>query len=710
MNHNHQHAKMTVKDSSRDVYTCPMHPEVIRDNSGMCPECGMQLVPTKKKRTDGHDGHDKHVGHSTKMFFRKFLISLILTIPVVLYADVVNTIFKWSPPAFPGSDYLPLILGSIVFFYGGWIFIAGAWREIKGRLPGMMTLIAIAISAAYLWSVYAVFAGAEALFWELTTLITIMLLGHWLEMRAVSGAQGALKELSKLLPDTAEVIRNGVATSIPLSELRENDVVLVKPGTKIPADGSIIDGDSDVNESMVTGESKPVSKKLGDAVIAGTINGDGALKIEVSQIGEKTFLAGVMRLVAEAQASKSRLQILSDRAALYLTVVAVSGGTITLVAWLLAGADVDFAVARLVAVLVIACPHALGLAVPLVASISTTKAAQNGFLVKRRLALESARTVDTVLFDKTGTLTKGEFGVVEVWNTGGHTKDEVIELAASLDALSEHPIARAVVTKAKEMGLSLMDPKKFEAIKGKGVKAMIGELEIMVGGPALLEGLGLTVPKEIYNQVQEAGKKGQTVVFTVKDNKLLGAIALADIIREESREAVLSLKERGVKTVMITGDSEDVAEWVASELGIDEYFARVLPHQKSEKVKALQDRGLKVAMVGDGINDAPALTQADLGIAIGAGTNVAIESAGIILVRNDPRDIVKIIRLSQMTYAKMIQNLFWATGYNVVALPLAAGALYSYGILLEPALAAVLMSLSTIIVAINAVLLRGKKL
>lgn len=696
---------------SKEFYTCPMHPEILQDRPGMCPECGMQLVPTKKKKSaTAHEGHDKHVGHSTSMFFRKFWISLILTIPVVLYADIVETIFKWSPPAFPGSDYLPLILGSIVFFYGGWVFLAGAWREIKGRLPGMMTLIAIAISAAYLWSVYAVFVGAEALFWELTTLITIMLLGHWLEMRAVSGAQGALKELSKLLPDTAEVIRNGVTTTIPLSELRESDVVLVKPGTKIPADGSIIDGDSDVNESMVTGESKPVSKKEGDAVIAGTINGDGALKIKVSNIGEKTFLAGVMRLVAEAQASKSRLQILSDRAALYLTIVAVGGGIITLVAWLLAGADVGFAVARLVAVLVIACPHALGLAVPLVASISTTKAAQNGFLVKQRLALEAARTIDTVLFDKTGTLTKGEFGVVEVWNTSGHTKDEVVELAASLDALSEHPIARAVVAKAKEQKLSLKDPKKFEAIKGKGVKAMIGEQEIMVGGPALLEGLGLTVPNEISNQVQDAGKKGQTVVFTVKDKKLLGAIALADIIREESREAIKSLKERGVKTAMITGDSEDVAKWVASELGIDEYFARVLPSEKSEKVKALQERGLKVAMVGDGINDAPALTQADLGIAIGAGTNVAIESAGIILVRNDPRDIVKIVRLSQMTYTKMIQNLFWATGYNVVALPLAAGALAFKGIILDPAVAAVFMSASTVIVAINAVLLRRREL
>ena len=574
----------------------------------------------------------------------------------------------------------------------------------------MMTLIGIAVSAAYIWSVYAVFAGEEALFWELTTLITIMLLGHWLEMRAVSGAQGALKELSKLLPDTANVIRNGNTETIALSDLRENDIVIVKPGSKIPADGKIIEGGSHINESMVTGESKPVSKTEGDTVIAGTINGDGVLKIAVSNIGEKTFLAGVMRLVTEAQASKSRLQMFSDRAALYLTIVAVAGGIITLAAWLVAGAEVSFAVSRLVAVLVIACPHALGLAVPLVASISTTKAAQNGFLIKQRLALETARAIDVVLFDKTGTLTKGEFGVIEIWNTNGHNQNEILEIAASLDAMSEHPIARAVVSKAKEFGIALKEPKKFEALKGRGVKAIIDEKEVMVGGPALLESVGIKVPGELLGQISDAGKKGQTVIFTVKEKTLLGAMSLADIIREESREAVNALKAIGVRISMITGDSEDVAKWVASELGIDEFFARVLPRQKSEKVKALQARSLKVAMVGDGINDAPALTQADLGIAIGAGTNVAIESAGIILVRNDPRDIVKIIRLSQMTYRKMIQNLWWAAGYNIIALPLAAGALAFKGILLEPAVAAVLMSASTVIVAVNAMLLRKRVL
>lgn len=700
------------------VYSCPMHPEIRRDRPGMCPECGMNLIPAHATHamhsadhsasTRAHSG--KHEGHSTLMFFRKFLVSLALTIPVVLYADVIEMIFRWSPPRFPGSEYLPLTLGSVVFFYGGWVFLVGAWREISGRLPGMMTLIGIAVSAAYLWSVYAVFAGAEALFWELTTLITIMLLGHWLEMRAVSGAQGALKELSKLLPDTAEVIRSGKSEVIALSELREGDVVLVKPGAKIPADGTIMDGDSEVNESMVTGESKPVSKRPKDQVIAGTINGDGALQITVTHIGEQTFLAGVMRLVREAQASKSRLQLLSDKAALYLTVIAVSGGIVTLVAWLVAGADVDFAVARLVAVLVVACPHALGLAVPLVASISTTKAAQNGFLVKQRLALEAARTIDAVLFDKTGTLTKGEFGVVAVWSTKTSTENEVLTLAASLDAFSEHPIAKAVVATAKAKQLSLVEPKKFEAIKGKGVKAFLGEKVVMVGGPALLESANVSIPSDLLAHAEDGGKKGQTVVFVLRDGELLGAIALADIIREESRDAVRSLKAMGVRTTMITGDSEDVAKWVLNELGIDEYFARVLPSDKSQKVRELQGRGLRVAMVGDGINDAPALTQADLGIAIGAGTNVAIESAGIILVRNDPRDIVKIISLSKMTYAKMIQNLFWATGYNVVALPLAAGALAFKGILLEPAIAAMLMSVSTVIVAFNAVLLKKKAL
>ncbi len=697
----------------------------------------MKLIEVKSHKSkvispSGHDGTNKHEGHDINIFKKRFWVSLVLTLLVLELSPGFRGLFGLARSELFSGDVwvqnaVALVVSSFIFFYGGLIFLTSAVRELRGRLPGMMTLIGIAISAAYLWSLYAVFADEETLFWELTTLITIMLLGHWLEMRAVSGAQGALKELSKLLPDTAERIRNyesGIRNNeeletevVPLSDLKADDVILVRPGGKVPADGVVVNGESDVNESMITGESKPVAKKIDTAVIAGTINGDGALKIRVMNIGEKTFLAGVMRLVAEAQASKSRLQILSDRAALYLTFVAVFGGLITLIAWLAAGAEIGFAVARLVAVLVIACPHALGLAVPLVASISTTKAAQNGFLVKQRLALEAARTIDTVLFDKTGTLTKGEFGVVSVWGMPSHNEDDVLTLAASLDALSEHPIAKAVVTRAKAERLTLKESKKFEAIKGKGVKAMIvekgnekGEMEVMVGGSALLEGIGKDVPREFQKQAMQAGKNGQTIIYVVSGGQVVGGLALADIIRPESREAIVALKKLGVRTAVITGDSEDVAKWVSAELGIDEYFARVLPAEKSERVKGLQERGLKVAFVGDGINDAPALTQADLGIAIGAGTNVAIESAGIILVRNDPRDIVKIIRLSRLTYVKMIQNIFWATGYNVVALPLAAGALAWRGILLEPAVAAVFMSVSTVVVAVNAMLLRRQKL
>ncbi len=689
-----------------------MHPEIMQERSGMCPECGMNLVPAggTSGHAHRHEEQDKHAGHSTAMFLRKFWVSTVLSIPVILYSSILQTLFGFTVPAFPGSAYVPLLLGSAVYFYGGWVFIASAWREIKARVPGMMTLIAIAITTAYLWSVYAVFFGKEPLLWELTTLIVIMLLGHWIEMRAVSGAQGALRELSKLLPDTAEVIENGVTRVVPLSNLKEGDTVLVKPGGKVPADGSIIEGESDVDESMVTGESKPVDKHSGSPVIAGTINGDGALKIKVANIGEKTFLAGVMRLVAEAQASKSKLQILSDKAAFLLTVVAVGGGVVTFGTWLILGADVAFAVARVVAVLVIACPHALGLAVPLVASISTTKAAKNGFLVKQRLALEAARSIDTVLFDKTGTLTKGAFGVMGVWNANGFSENDILALAASLDALSAHPIAKAVVAEAKVRNVHYAEANAHMALKGRGAKAVVDGKETLVGGPALLEETKLAIPAEFSRHVREAGAKGETIVFVAQGGAVLGAIALADVVREESKEAVRELKAMGIRSVMITGDSEDVAKAVAAEIGLDEYFARVLPDQKSAKVKELQTKGCKVAMVGDGINDAPALTQADLGIAIGAGTNVAIESAGIILVRDDPRDIAKIVRLSKMTYSKMIQNLWWAAGYNIFAIPLAAGVLAPWGIFLQPAFAAVLMSASTVIVSINAALLGRRTL
>jgi len=707
---------METKD--QQIYTCPMHPEIKKDAPGMCPECGMNLVPLGEKAMHHHmhhdkhekpKEHDKHKGHSTNIFKAKFWTSLVLSLPIVFYADVVQKLLGYEAPKFAGSDLVQFILASIIFFYGGWVFISSGWREIKAKVPGMMTLISLAISVAYIYSVYAVLSGSgHPLFWELATLITIMLLGHWLEMRAVTGAQSALKELSKLLPDEAEVIRGDKTETIPLSELKKGDHILVKPGGRVPADGIIFEGSSDIDESIATGESKPIQKKKGDSVIAGTINGDGSLKIEVSKIGDETFLAGVMRLVSEAQSSKSKIQVLSDKAAYYLTIVAVVTGGITLVSWL-AASSVEFAINRMVAVLVIACPHALGLAIPLVASISTTKAARNGFLVKQRLALEAARSIGTVLFDKTGTLTKGEFGVNKIISEKG-SEEEVLKYAFSVNSHSEHPLAKAMVKEAKKRGIAALDIKNFQRIAGKGVKAEISGEEILVGSETLLEDSGIKAQDDLKQKINLLEKEGKTINFVIKGKVLLGAIALSDIIREESKEAIKILKSAGIKTAMITGDTQDVAKWVSEELGIDEYFAKVLPDKKSEKVKLLQEKGEKVAMVGDGVNDAPALAQADLGIAIGAGTNVAIESAGIILVKNDPKDIVKIIKLSKLTYQKMIQNLWWAAGYNIIAIPLAAGVLAAWGIFLEPAFAAILMSLSTVIVAFNAVLLRNKEL
>jgi len=697
-------------------YTCPMHPEIHQDKPGICPECGMNLLKHEARSTKYNSGHDKHAGHSTEMFLKKFWVSLVLTIPVLIYSDLPKVLFNWQAPTFGIWNLefgISLILGSVVFFYGGWVFIIGAYRELKAKLPGMMTLIGLAISVAYLYSVYAVFsANGHDLFWELTTLITIMLLGHWLEMRAVSGAQGALKELSKLLPDSAEIIRDGETKSVSLSEIKEGDLIFVRPGTRIPADGIVTEGQSETNESMITGESAPVTKKPANEVIAGTINGDGSLKIKVTKIGEHTFLAGVMRLVQEAQSSKSRLQILSDRAAFYLTIIAVTAGALTFILWLLANAGISFALERLVAVLVITCPHALGLAIPLVASISTTLAAQHGFLVRQRLALETARKIDVVLFDKTGTLTKGEYGVEKIISNIKYKiqDNRILELAASVDSHSEHFIAKAIVKEAKTRGLNLSEVEDFQRIAGKGTRGKVKDSLVLVGGEAILTESKSDIPQELKSEINVLARQGKTIIFVIVDDKLIGAIALADLIREESKQAIQELKQMGLKVAMITGDSEEVADWVAKELNIDEYFARVLPSEKAEKVKLLQSKDLKIAMVGDGINDAPALTQSDLGIAVGAGTNVAIESAGIILVRNDPRDIAKIIKLSRLTYSKMLQNLFWATGYNVIALPLAAGVLYSYGILLQPALAAILMSLSTVIVAINAVFLKRKRL
>ncbi len=675
-------AAVPVATGANIAYTCPMHPEIMQERPGMCPECGMNLVPTKASpKKHGDEMPDKHAGHKTSSFLTKFWISLAVTVPIFFYSDMARMVFGIHGSEFPGWQYVLLALGSFVYFYCGWIFLASAYRELKARMPGMMTLIAIAITAAYAYSLFSILTGGmQELLFELSSLITIMLLGHWIEMRSVQGAQGALKELSKLLPDEAEVLRGGVTYITPLNKLQAGDIVLIKPGARVPADGKIIEGSSEVNESIITGESKPVEKSIGDTVIAGAINGDGSLKVEITHIGEETFLAGVMRLVADAQASKSRLQMLSDRAAFYLTLIAIIGGGITFVAWLVVGGGVITATERLVAVLVITCPHALGLAIPLVASISTTMAARNGLLIRQRIALEAARTIDTVLFDKTGTLTEAKFKVIAA------SSDEALALAAAVNANSEHPIAKAMVEEAQKRSLPIQEASNFKRVAGRGAEGVVGDKQIFVG------------------------TRGGDDIVVERDGEIIGTIEVADTIRPESKEAITRLKEKGIRVAMITGDSEATAARVARELGLDEYFARVLPEDKVKKVKQLQGLGRKVAMVGDGINDAPALAQADLGIAIGAGTNVAIESAGIILVRSDPRDIPKIFNLSRLTYNKMIQNLFWATGYNIVAIPLAAGVLAPQGIILQPWLAAVLMSVSTVVVAFNAVLLRRQKI
>jgi len=655
-----------------------------------------------------HQEHDKHAGHSVAMFRDKFWLSLLLTIPVLLYSEMIQHWLGFTPPDFPGSQYVPFVFSTIIFFYGGLVFIRGAWSELKAMLPGMMTLISLAIITSYVYSVATQFwISGEGFFWELATLITIMLLGHWLEMSSIHKASNALDAIKELLPDKADKLVNGKPKSVPISELVRGDLLLVRPGGSIPVDGEIVEGASSVNEAAITGESNPVSKEPGDAVVAGTINQDGALTIKVVHLGEDTALAGIMRLVAEAQSSKSKVQLLADKAAFILTIVAILTAVVTFGMWV-SLKDVSFALERAVTVLIIACPHALGLAIPLVVAISTTLSARNGLLVRKRLALEAARILDVVLFDKTGTLTQGEHGVTNIWAAEDYTEEDILHLTASLEQNSEHIVGKGIVTHAEQNHVHLDKVDKFSAIPGMGVKGTLhGKDEFVAASYRYITENKLSVPKEIEAHGKQAAKEGKTEVYLIKGNKhVIGAIALADIVRPEAKETIRSLKELGIKTAMITGDSKDVAQYVAKQLGIEHVFAEVHPEDKASKVKELQAKGQQVAMVGDGINDAPALTQANIGIAIGAGTDVAIKSADIILVRSDPRDVVKVIKLSGATYSKMIQNLLWATGYNVLAIPLAAGVLYGYGVTLSPAVGAVLMSASTIIVAANAQLLR----
>lgn len=654
-----------------------------------------------------HEGHDQHAGHSVEMFRDKFRWSIALTVPTLVWSPMVQQWLGFRAPAFPGSGYVPAIFGTILFFYGGMVFLRGAVREIKDRLPGMMTLISLAITVAFSFSL-AVTLGVPGmdLWWELSTLITIMILGHWIEMRSISQAQGALKELAKLVPDIAVRMVGEKTEEVPVADLREGDVILIRPGSSIPADGVVLEGSSAVNEAMITGESRPVDKKLDDKVIAGTVNGAGSLRVKVTGTGERTALAGIMRLVAQAQTSRSRAQALADRAAFFLTVIAIVSAVITLAAWLLVGATPAFAIERVVTVLVIACPHALGLAIPLVIAISTTLAARAGLLVRNRRGLEEARNLNAVFFDKTGTLTRGDFRVVEVTSAPGLSADDALKLAASVEQDSEHTIAQGVVKSAEERGLPLARAEQFQAIPGQGVQAVVEGRSLMIGGPALLGRLGIELPPQLREALDRATTRAQTAITLVEGRMPLAVLAVADAIREESKEAVRRLHELGIEVIMMTGDAKAVADAVAKELGIDTVLAEVLPEQKASRIEDVKRSGKRVAMVGDGVNDAPALLTADVGIAIGAGTDVAVEAGDVVLIRNDPRDVPRIIALSKATYRKMVQNLWWAAGYNIAAIPLAAGVLAPWGIVLNPAVGAILMSFSTVVVALNAQLLR----
>jgi Cu2+-exporting ATPase len=648
--------------------------------------------------------HQGHHAHMVRDFKHRFFVCLLLTVPVVALSPMLQAIFGFGGAvSFPGDMYLLFGLSTGIFLYGGWPFLKGLADELGQRQPGMMTLIGLAIAVAYIYSSLVAFGlPGRVFFWELASLIDVMLLGHWIEMRSVMSASGALQELVKLMPHEAHrLLEDGSTEDVPVGEIRVGDRVLVRPGEKVPVDGRIVDGRSSVNESMLTGESKPVEKGSADEVIGGAVNGEGSLTVEVAKTGDDSFLSQVVSMVEQAQASKSRSQDLANSAAMYLTFIAIGAGAITLAAWLsITGREFVFALQRSVTVMVITCPHALGLAVPLVVAVSTTLAANNGFLIRNRTPFEQARNVQAVLFDKTGTLTKGEFGVSKVlvfkeeWG-----REELLRYAAAVEAHSEHPIARGIVGAAE----SPHRAEGFEAIPGKGARASVQGRSVKVVSPGYLEENGIGYPRE---RVDQQSTRGRTLVFVLVDEQPAGAVALGDIIREESKQAVDALKGMGLRVMMITGDNERVAGWVAEELGLDDYFSGVLPEKKADRVKQIQGQGLTVAMTGDGVNDAPALAQADVGIAVGAGTDVAMETADIVLVRSNPGDIVSLLELSWLTYRKMVQNLFWATGYNAAAIPLAAGVLSFAGIVLSPAVGALIMSVSTVIVAVNAKLLR----
>ncbi len=654
--------------------------------------------------------HDKHAGHNPAMFRDRFWLSLLLTLPVLYFSEQLQAWLGYQAVSFAGVEWVNPVLGTILFLYGGLVFLVGARHELAAREPGMMTLISLAITVAYVYSM-AVALGAPGMpfFWELATLIVIMLLGHWLEMASVQGASRALDELTKLMPSLAHrLTAAGDIEDVAVGELRLGDRILVRPGEQVPADGMVSDGASSVNESFLTGESRPVTKEKGAEVVAASVNGEGALTVEVTRTGSETTLSQIQRLVSEAQSSRSRFQTLADRAAGWLFYVALGSGAITFVVWLLVEPDVQQAIARTVTVLVIACPHALGLAIPLVTVNATAMSARNGILVRNREAFERARDIRTVAFDKTGTLTEGAFGVRQIY-AEELSEDDALQIAAALETRSEHPLAQAVVAEAEERGLSRAEATEFKVVAGKGVGGQVGGEAYLVGRPEWIEERGLTLSPALERGLAEAEARGESVIALMDEQRALALFALADRVRQGARETVRALKEMSVQAVMITGDSEAVARTVAAELGIERYYARVLPQEKADLVRELKLQG-PTAFVGDGINDAPALLEANLGIAIGAGTNIAIESADLVLVEDDPLDVLAALRLSRATYRKMVQNLFWAAGYNVVAIPLAAGVLAWAGFVLSPAVGALLMSLSTIIVAANAMLLRRTKL
>ncbi len=668
---------------------------------GKCIVCGEKL--TKKHKTEHSHVHSGML----KDLKRRFWISLIITLPIIVLSPMIQELIGLgSSLQFPGDSYILFILASIIYFYGGYPFFKGFFSQIRDKSPGMDTLITVAITSAYLYSSAVVFGlNGSIFFWELATLIDIMLIGHWLEMKSVMGASKALQKLAKLMPSSAhKIMPDERVIDVPLDELKVKDRVIIKPGEKVPVDGEIISGRTNIDESMLTGESEPVFKEKGADVIGGSLNGDGSVTVEIKKTGADSFLSQVINLVEDAQASKSRTQNVADRFAMWLTIIALTSGFLTLVIWLgITAFGFSFALERAVTVMVITCPHALGLAVPLVVSVSTALSASNGLLIRNRPAFEKSRNIQAIIFDKTGTLTKGKFGVTDILAlSNDFNEDNILKYAASLESYSEHPLAKGVVESAGEV----LPVKDFKSIPGKGVQGNINGKKVEVVSPGYLKELDIRFSSERLEKISDEGK---TVVFVIVEGKLKGAIALADIIRKESREAVQKLKDMEIKCIMITGDRKEVAEWVSHQIGLDKYYAEVLPQEKAEKVKEIQSKGLTVAMTGDGINDAPALAQADVGIAIGAGTDVAIEAGDIVLVRSNPLDAVYIVKLSKSTYRKMIENLAWGTGYNIFAIPIAAGILFTYGILLTPAAGAILMSVSTIIVAFNSRFLKIEK-